>query len=168
VAADRPATESARALRPIGPFGTRWFLCEGDQELVVVDHVRGEELLAARRLQQTVVAQRLLVPRRERLSARDAEAVLAKAEELSDLGLEIVPMSPTEVAIRTVPAALPRLHLDGLLARLAGARSLSEALARAQTPPPVPDTHGIRSLLLSLEEAGLDAVVRRIPAADLT
>ncbi|MCB9667871.1 MAG: DNA mismatch repair endonuclease MutL [Alphaproteobacteria bacterium] len=169
VAADLPIpTDSARMLRPIGPFGARWFLLEGDGELVVVDHVLGDTRLAAVRLRRDGRAQRLVVPSRQRLSEKDVAAVLGLAAELGSLGLEVVQMSPTELAVRTVPAVLPRLHLDGLLAKLAGAGDLAEALAAAQTPPASPDTRAIRALLLSLEEAGLDCVVKRVPASELT
>lgn len=161
-------TASARVMRPIGPFGTRWYLCEGDAELVVVDHVRGEALLAAHRLVEDGSAQRLLVPRRQRVGEREAAAVLERADALGALGLEVVRMSPTELAIRTTPSVLPRLHLDGLLEKLAVSADLATTLAESQLPPAPPDAVGIRSMLLSLEEAGLDAVVRRLPASALT
>jgi DNA mismatch repair ATPase MutL len=139
--------------------------------LVVVDHALAEERLAARRLQRDGLSQRLLVPTRERVSEAQRAAIEARAETLGELGLEVVGMSPTELAIRAVPQALPRLYMDGLLAHLADvepdAASLADALAAAQTPPQPPDTRSIRAMLASLEEAGLDAVVAVWPAKTL-
>ena len=164
---ERNAT--TRTLRPVGPFGHQHFLLEGEGELVVVDHLRGESLLAARRLRQDGLSQRLLVPSRERLSAPDAATLIDRADTLGALGLEIVQMSPTELAIRAVPAALPRLHVDGLLTKLARCPegALVEVLADSQRPGPVPDGRAVRAMLASLEEAGLDAVVARWPAGAL-
>lgn len=161
-------TESARELRPIGPFGSRWYLCEGDGELIVVDHVLADTQLSALRLRRDGRAQRLLVPSRQRLPEAAVTQVLQRAEQLGDLGLEVVQMSPTELAIRTVPGMLPRLHLDGLLEKLASSSDLARTLAESQTPPGTPDAHEVRRLLLSLEEAGLDCVVNRLPASKVT
>lgn len=162
------ATESARELRPIGPFGARWYLAEGDGELVVLDYVHGDALIAAVRLRRDGRAQRLLVPSRQRLTEAEVARVLERSDALGSLGLEVVQMSPTELAIRTVPGVLPRLHLDGLLKKLAAADDLAVTLASAQTPPGPPDATDIRRLVLSLEEAGLDCVVKRLDAAELT
>ncbi|MCB9678513.1 MAG: DNA mismatch repair endonuclease MutL [Alphaproteobacteria bacterium] len=164
-----PSDSSIRALRPVGPFGRKWFLLEGDGELVVVDHALGDELLARRRLERGSLSQRLLVPSRQRLAAAEVVALAKRAEALGALGLEVVEMSPTELAIRAVPQALPRLHVDGLLEKLARCPedALSATLASAQTPPPVPDPRAVKAMLASLEEAGLDAVVARWPAPAL-
>ncbi len=167
----RRPDSSMRAMKPIGPFGTRWFLLEGDGELVVVDHALAEERLAARRLQRDGLSQRLLVPARERVTESQRAAIDDRAGILGDLGLEVVGMSPTELAIRAVPQCLPRLYTDGLLAHLAeidaDPASLAEALASAQTPPAPPEPRAIRAMLASLEEAGLDAVVATWPASRL-
>lgn len=167
--AAEPVEETARELRPIGPYGRRWMLLEGEDELVVVDHVLGDALLAETRLVEDGRAERLLVPARQRLTERQVARVLEGADALGALGLEIVQMSPTELAIRTVPAVLPRLVLEGLLAKLASASvgDLPGVLARAQTPPDPPDARALMSLLLSLEEVGKTCVVRRIPSRDV-
>ncbi|MEZ4319108.1 MAG: DNA mismatch repair endonuclease MutL [Myxococcota bacterium] len=165
-----PAESSMRALRPIGPYGKQWFLMDGAGELVVVDHQRGEALLARRRLEQLEgLSQRLLVPSRQRMTEADAATLTARADLLGSLGLEIVAMSATELAIRAVPQALPRLHVDGLLEKLARCAEAEVAgvLADAQTPGTIPDARAMRAMLASLEEAGLDAVVARWPAATL-
>jgi len=173
VAAEPPESwrpqSSTRALKALGPFGTDWFLLEGEGELVVVDHVRGARLLVERRLETDGLSQRLLVPKRERLNQAEVAAVVERAERLGEMGLEIVEMSPTELAIRAVPSALPRLYTDGLLRKLAAAdpNQLASALAAAQTPGPPPDARSIRAMLASLDELGLDAVVARWPATQL-
>lgn len=166
--AAEPEPSSTRSLRPIGPYGRRWMLCEGDDELVIVDHVRAEALLAERRLRRDGSGQRLLVPRRERLSEREVGVLEQAAEALAGLGLELVKMSPTEMALRTVPVVLPRLHTDGLLKKLAAApERAATILVESQKLPDAPDARGLRAMLASLEEAGLDAVVGRIPTREL-
>lgn len=165
---DLPRTSSVRALRAIGPYGRRWVLCEGEDELVVVDHVLADVLLSARRLERDGRAERLLAPRRERLSEREVELLIEAGPALAELGIELAKLSPTELAIRTVPAALPRLHLDGLLKKLAQDPSQARRiLAEAQTMPEPPDAVALKSMLASLEEAGLDAVIGRVPTKEL-
>ncbi len=166
-AREAPRADEARRWRPIGAYGARWYLLEGEDELVVVDHRRGTALLRAQELRVRRRTRRLLVPFRERLTEREVDTLLQRSEELEALGLELMRLGPTELLVRTVPASLPELPLDGLLRRLVGAEDLAFVLAETSIGPDIPDDRSIRALLLSLDEIGASCTVRRIPTAEL-
>ena len=116
--------------RAIAQVGGVYVLAENDQGLVLVDMHAAHERIVYERLKaasssaQALPAQPLLVP--VTLAATAAEVATAQAEQqtLSDLGLEITPLGPTSLAVRSRPAALP----DADLAELA--RSVLAELAQ--------------------------------------
>jgi DNA mismatch repair protein MutL len=116
--------------RAVAQVGGVYVLAENDQGLVLVDMHAAHERIVYERLKaasssaQALPAQPLLVP--VTLAATAAEVATAQAEQqtLSDLGLEITPLGPTSLAVRSRPAALP----DADLAELA--RSVLAELAQ--------------------------------------
>jgi DNA mismatch repair protein MutL len=95
-----------------------------DGALVITDQHAAHERLTEERLRAEftagrVAAQPLLVPVVVDLSPADAMRLLAQAEILSRLGLEIEPFGPGAILVRALPAALKNPDAAGLLRDLA-------------------------------------------------
>jgi DNA mismatch repair protein MutL len=104
-----------------------------DGALVVVDQHAAHERLTEERLRGEfaagrVTSQPLLVPVVVDLAPVEAMRLLAQAEVLSRLGLEIEAFGPGAVLVRAVPAALKNPDAAGLL------RDLAEEFAESDTP----------------------------------
>lgn len=104
-----------------------------DGSLVIVDQHAAHERLTEERLRAEFVAgavksQPLLLPVVVDLSAMEAARVLAQAEILRKLGLEIEAFGPGAVLVRAVPAALREPDAAMLL------RDLAEEFAESETP----------------------------------
>ena len=77
-----------------------------------------------------VARQILLIPEVVELDEPAAERLVARAEELAELGLAIEPFGPGAVVAREVPALLGEINLQGLLRDLADELAeLGQALA---------------------------------------
>ncbi|MDO5706032.1 MAG: DNA mismatch repair endonuclease MutL, partial [Paracoccus sp. (in: a-proteobacteria)] len=97
-----------------------WIIAQTGDGLVIVDQHAAHERLVYERLKSQAAArdiptQALLVPEIVELSATDAARVLDHAPELATLGLVIEPFGGTAVAVREVPAILPRLNVAALI-----------------------------------------------------
>ena len=111
-----------------------YIVAETDQGIVIVDQHAAHERLVYERLKRRmagsgVPAQALLVPEIVEIGAETAAALLAEAEALSNLGLEIEGFGPGAVAVRATPAPLGAVVAEPLLRDIADA--LDEAGGRA-------------------------------------
>ena len=92
--------------------------------IVIVDQHAAHERLVYERMKEALAAgnvqrQTLLIPEIVELDAADAERLLAKADELGELGLAVESFGPGAVAVRETPALLGELDIKGLIRDLA-------------------------------------------------
>jgi DNA mismatch repair protein MutL len=92
--------------------------------MVIVDQHAAHERLVYERMkamlaQSGVTKQALLVPEIVDLDAAEAERVLARADELAELGLVVEGFGANSIAVREVPALLGKLNVQGLIRDLA-------------------------------------------------
>jgi DNA mismatch repair protein MutL len=104
-----------------------------DGALVIIDQHAAHERLTEERLRAEflagkVRAQPLLLPVVVDLSASEVARVMANAETLARLGLEVETFGPGAILVRAVPAALKEADAAGLL------RDLAEEFAESDTP----------------------------------
>ena len=110
---------------PLGQILDTYILAAApDGALVLVDQHAAHERLTEERLRAEfsagrIVAQPLLVPVVVDFAPSEAARVLAEAETLARLGLEIEPFGPGAVLVRALPAALKTPDAAGLLRDLA-------------------------------------------------
>jgi DNA mismatch repair protein MutL len=120
-AAHAPAWPLGRALAQLGGA---WILAENAQGLVVVDMHAAHERIVYERLKRAaqgdgpLPAQPLLLP--VALQATPAEMACAEAEQaaLQSLGLDVAPLGPGRLAVRSRPAALPDADVAELTRRV--------------------------------------------------
>ncbi|HYP62276.1 MAG TPA: DNA mismatch repair endonuclease MutL, partial [Acidocella sp.] len=150
-----PLPEAAAIPAPEHPLGapiaqildTYILAAAPDGALVLVDQHAAHERLTEERLRDEflsgrIAAQPLLVPVVVDFSPSEAARLLAEAETLTKLGLEIEAFGPGAILVRAVPAALKNPDAAGLL------RDLAEEFAESDAP-------------LALE-ARLDAALARL------
>ena len=92
--------------------------------IVIVDQHAAHERLVYERMKQAmsgagVERQTLLIPDIVDLGEADAARLLARSEELADMGLMIEPFGTGAVAVRETPALLGEMNIQGLLRDLA-------------------------------------------------
>jgi DNA mismatch repair protein MutL len=92
--------------------------------IVIVDQHAAHERLVYERMKAMLSAggvrrQALLIPDVVELDPAEAEGLLARADELAELGLVIEPFGGAAVCVRETPALLGRLDVAGLLRDLA-------------------------------------------------
>jgi DNA mismatch repair protein MutL len=92
--------------------------------IVIVDQHAAHERLVYERMKEALAAgnvarQTLLIPEVVELDDADAARLLAKADELGELGLGIEAFGPGAVMVRETPAMLGELDVKGLVRDLA-------------------------------------------------
>ena len=92
--------------------------------IVIVDQHAAHERLVYERMKQQmardgVKRQALLIPEIVELSEDEANRVLARADELVDLGLEVEPFGVGCIAVRATPALFGEMDVKGLVQDLA-------------------------------------------------
>ncbi|AKJ29992.1 DNA mismatch repair endonuclease MutL [Caldimonas brevitalea] len=97
--------------RAVAQIGGIYILAENAQGLVIVDMHAAHERIVYEQLKSNLAAQRLeaqplLIPATFAATAQEVATAEAQREALSTLGLEITPLSPGTLAIRSRPAAL--------------------------------------------------------------
>ena len=97
-----------------------WIIAQTADGLVIVDQHAAHERLVYERLKAQAAAraiptQALLVPEIVDLSPTDAARILDLAPDLAELGLVIEPFGGGAVAVREVPAILPRLDAGAMI-----------------------------------------------------
>jgi DNA mismatch repair protein MutL len=134
--------------RPLAQILDTYILAEAaDGALILVDQHAAHERLTQERLAAELLAggvrsQPLLLPAVVDMAAGDAARLVARADELSSLGLDIEGFGPGAVLVRAVPALLGAADPAGLV------RDIAEELAE----------HGEQVAL----SARLDAAVARL------
>ncbi|WP_119154700.1 DNA mismatch repair endonuclease MutL [Caldimonas tepidiphila] len=135
-----PAGEEWPLGRAIGQIGGIYILAENARGLVVVDMHAAHERIVYEQLKASLGAQRieaqpLLIPATFAATPQEVATAEAQAEALLALGLELTPLSPTTLAIRSRPAALAGADMvelaRGVLAELAQ-YDASNVVERAQ------------------------------------
>ena len=92
--------------------------------IVVVDQHAAHERLTQEKIKKAmgqggVQRQMLLIPEVVEMDETDCERVLARADELAEMGLAIEPFGTGAVAVREVPAILGETNVQGLIRDLA-------------------------------------------------
>ena len=112
-----------------------YVVAQTEDGIVIVDQHAAHERLVYERMKRQlaeggVARQILLIPEVVELDEPAAERLVARAEELAELGLAIEPFGPGAVVAREVPALLGEVNIQGLLRDLADELAeLGEALA---------------------------------------
>ncbi|WP_374385157.1 DNA mismatch repair endonuclease MutL [Dongia sp.] len=104
-------------------FGT-YIVAQTKDGMVIVDQHAAHERLVLERMKESLAGtgvkrQALLIPEIVELPARLVGALLARAQELEELGLAIEPFGNDAVAVREVPAMLGQSDVKGLVRDLA-------------------------------------------------
>jgi len=101
-----------------------YIVAQTEDGIVIVDQHAAHERLVYERIKQMlanggVCRQALLIPEVVELDSNEAEALIARTEELSQLGLVIEPFGPGAILVRETPALLGHVDAAGLLKDLA-------------------------------------------------
>jgi DNA mismatch repair protein MutL len=144
-----PAARAEPAVEPVpsfplgvarGQVAATYIVAEADDGLVIVDQHAAHERLVLERMRAAreggaIARQALLLPEVVELDEPECDRLEVAQADLADLGLEVERFGPTAMLVRTVPAALGKSDVAGLLADLAaeiaelgGALSLRDRL----------------------------------------
>ncbi|GBR49892.1 DNA mismatch repair endonuclease MutL [Gluconobacter sphaericus] len=141
------APQQPEALDPAFPLGaaiaqvfdTYILALAPDGDLVLVDQHAAHERLTHERLREqyanggTLRSQALLLPEVVDLPRREAEALMARSEDLSKLGIDLESFGPGSVLLRSVPALLGAQDIQGLLKDVADELASDPDLDAAST-----------------------------------
>jgi DNA mismatch repair protein MutL len=114
---DLPANGSWPLGRAIAQLAGVYVLAENAQGLVIVDmHAAHERIVyerlkaqfAQRQAGQALPSQPLLIPATFAATPAEVAGAEAEADTLLALGLDLAPLSPGVLAVRSLPAALPK------------------------------------------------------------
>ncbi|WKB55339.1 DNA mismatch repair endonuclease MutL [Eleftheria terrae] len=142
-AAATPSAGDAEAWplgRAVAQIGGIYILAENAQGLVIVDMHAAHERIVYEQLKSHLAAQRiesqpLLIPATFAATPQEVATAEAQREALATLGLEVTPLGPATLAVRSRPAALPSADVVELarsvLAELAQ-YDASDVIQRAQ------------------------------------
>ena len=125
---DEPAAGFFAALRPVGQVFDGYLVCEGGDQLVLIDQHAAHERVTFERLRTAyasglVPRQQLLVPTVIEVGPREAALLREQIDTLDGVGFEIEPYAGGAFAVRAVPALLADTDAAVLL------RDLTEDLA---------------------------------------
>ncbi|MFN3525145.1 MAG: DNA mismatch repair endonuclease MutL [Paracoccus sp. (in: a-proteobacteria)] len=117
-AGDAPVTAPLGAAR--AQIHENYIIAQTEDGMIIVDQHAAHERLVYERLKaqaetRSVTTQALLIPEIVTLPDADATMILSLTDDLTALGLVIEPFGPGAIAIREVPAALPRLDGAALI-----------------------------------------------------
>lgn len=129
-----PAARAEPAVEPVASFplgvargqvAATYIVAEAEDGLVIVDQHAAHERLVLERMRAAreggrVGTQALLIPEVVELEEPDCDRLEGAASDLCGLGLEIERFGPNSMLVRSVPAALGRTDVAGLLSDLAG------------------------------------------------
>ncbi len=101
-----------------------YIVAQTEDGIVIVDQHAAHERLVYERMKQMLAdggvrRQALLIPEVVELDPAEAESLLARAEELGQLGLVIEPFGGSAILVRETPAMLGHIDARGLLRDLA-------------------------------------------------
>ncbi|MFA5812836.1 MAG: hypothetical protein WC956_10975, partial [bacterium] len=112
-------------LRPLGQLGLSYILCEHeDGSLALIDQHAAHERLAfdvlrAQFADGRVHVQRLLIPQRVELGAKESAVIIEQLGALENAGFEVEPFGGGSVMVKAVPEILGDAAVAPLFARLA-------------------------------------------------
>jgi len=101
-----------------------YILAQTADGIVLIDQHAAHERLVYERMKSAIAnggvkTQALLIPEIVELDPAEAERVLARSEELAELGLQIESFGPGAIAVRAGPAMLGEMDFQGLIRDLA-------------------------------------------------
>ncbi len=120
--------ETAPADHPLGVARAQvhqtYIVAQTADGIVVVDQHAAHERLTQEKIKKAMAGkgvqrQMLLIPEVVEMDETDCERVLARADELAEMGLAIEPFGTGAVAVREVPAILGETNVQGLIRDLA-------------------------------------------------
>jgi DNA mismatch repair protein MutL len=128
-----PAARAEAAVAPVpsyplgvarGQVAATYIVAEAEDGLVIVDQHAAHERLVLERMRAareggTVARQALLIPEVVELDEPDCDRLEGAANDLADMGLEIERFGTSAILVRSVPAALGKTDVAGLVADLA-------------------------------------------------
>ena len=128
-----PAARAERAVEPVptyplgvarGQVAATYIVAEAEDGLVIVDQHAAHERLVLERMRAAreggeVARQALLIPEVVELEEPECDRLESAAAELGGMGLEIERFGPAAMLVRSVPAAIGKADVGGLLADLA-------------------------------------------------
>jgi DNA mismatch repair protein MutL len=129
-----PAARAEPAVEPVpsyplgvarGQVAATYIVAEAEDGLVIVDQHAAHERLVLERMRAAreggaTARQALLIPEVVELDEPDCDRLESAAGELVGLGLELERFGPTSMLVRSVPAAMGKADVAGLVADLAG------------------------------------------------
>lgn len=129
-----PAARAEPAVEPVlsfplgvarGQVAATYIVAEAEDGLVIVDQHAAHERLVLERMRSareggSVSRQALLIPEVVELEEPDCDRLEGAAGDLAELGLEIERFGASAILVRSVPAALGKTDIAGLVADLAG------------------------------------------------
>ena len=131
--AEAPAARAEPAVEPVpsfplgvarGQVAATYIVAEAEDGLVIVDQHAAHERLVLERMRAArdggaVARQALLIPEVVELDEPDCDRLEGASADLAELGLETERFGPTSMLVRSVPAALGKTDVAGLLSDLA-------------------------------------------------
>ncbi|HYX47897.1 MAG TPA: DNA mismatch repair endonuclease MutL, partial [Sphingomicrobium sp.] len=131
--AEAPAARAEPAVEPVpsfplgvarGQVAATYIVAEAEDGLVIVDQHAAHERLVLERMRAArqggaVARQALLMPEVVELDEPDCDRIEGAAADLAELGLEVDRFGTSAILVRTVPAALGKTDIPGLLGDLA-------------------------------------------------
>ena len=129
-----PAARAEPAVEPVpshplgvarGQVAATYIVAEAEDGLVIVDQHAAHERLVLERMRAAreggaIARQALLLPEVVDLDEPDCDRLEGASTDLADFGLELERFGATSILVRSVPAALGKADIAGLLADLAG------------------------------------------------
>jgi DNA mismatch repair protein MutL len=173
------APQEATQLRdyPLGIARTQlhgtYVIAQTADGIVIVDQHAAHERLVYERMKESLAAtgiarQALLIPEMVELDQPAAERLVARADELAELGLVIESFGPATVVVREVPALLGKTDVHGLLRDLADELAeFGAALSLKEKLESICGTmacHGSVRAGRMLNQAEMDALLRQMEA----
>lgn len=97
------------SLRPIGQFQAAYIICQGENELVIIDQHAAYERISFERLKAdfangSIPSQHLLIPRNIDLSFVEADTAIKHIQELTALGFELEEFGGQTFRLNAIPA----------------------------------------------------------------
>ena len=128
-----PSARAEEAIEPVpdfplgvarGQVAATYIVAEAEDGLVIVDQHAAHERLVLERMRSAReggrnAAQALLIPETVELDEVECDRIEGAAEELAGFGLEVERFGPTTILVRSVPAALGKADIAGMIADLA-------------------------------------------------
>lgn len=119
------AEEAARILKPIGQIGQLYIACEHDDgSLVIIDQHAAHERLAfddlrAQYSSGKVRVQRLLIPQRVELGAKESAVLCERLDALMASGFEVEPFGGNSIIVKATPEILGDADVAPLFTKIA-------------------------------------------------